>query len=437
MAERPTNVRYIVLVGLCLAAGLAYVHRGCLGPAESTIRGDLNLTEAQTGRAMSVFFWAYAIFQIPTGLLVDRWGARKSLFLFGMTGAFTLALGAGTLILGATVGFIMLVSSRILMGIAQAGLFPASTRCIATWFPLRRRAFAAGTLQACMSMGGAVGAIITGELIIRIAWPWVFIIYSVPGIIWALWFFYWYRDRPDDHPSANEAEKELLQTAAREITQPHASERTPWLKLATRPKLLWLCAGQYFRAGANVFWLTWCPTYLQKVYGLSPADSGLLTSLPFIGVVTGSVVGGWLSDRVLAATGSKRWSRNGVSIITAGIGIGFFALAWSIQEGPYVAIAFLFLAALFCSPGNPCSYSVSIDIGGKYMAVAFGAMNMMGNFGSATFPLIVPPWTSSFGWITMPLLMGLIYLAGLVCWIFVNPNGSMIESRALNEETLD
>ena len=237
----------------------------------------------------------------------------------------------------------------------------------------------------------------------------------------------WYRDRPADHRRVNDAEKELLKPQP--VTTSEPTGPTPWLRLATRPKLLWLCSSQYFRAGANVFWLTWCPTYLQNVYGLSPKDSGILTSLPFIGVVLGSLFGGWLSDRVLAATGSKRWSRNGVSIITAAIGIGFFLLAWLIPAGPYVAISFLFLAAIFTAPGNPCSYSVSIDIGGKYMAVVFGAMNMLGNFGSATFPLIVVPWTDSYGWITMPLLMGLIYFVGLVCWCFVDPEGTVLEGK--------
>ncbi|MCE9530313.1 MAG: MFS transporter [Planctomycetes bacterium] len=429
MTGRPSSTRYIVLLGLCLAAGLAYVHRGCLGVADSKIRADLGLSVQDTAWAASIFFWTYACFQIPTGVLVDRWGARKSLLLFGMLGAFTVALGASTLVLGASVGFIVLFTSRALMGVAQAGLFPASTRCIATWFPLRRRAFAAGTLQACMSIGGAVGAIITGQLLLAVTWPWVFVIFAIPGVIWSLWFFSWYRDRPAEHKSVNAAELELLKPPPNDENHLKATGPTPWLKLLTRPKLLWVSFAQYFRAGANVFWLFGCPTYLQKVYGISTENSGMLTSLPFLGVVLGSLFGGWLSDLVLAKTGSKRWSRNGVANGTAAIGIGFFVLAWLIQAGPYVAIALLFLAALFTAPGNPCSYSVSIDIGGRYMAVAFGALNMLGNFGSATFPLVVPQWANAFGWSSIPLLMAFVYFLGFVCWCFVNPNGLILDAK--------
>jgi ACS family glucarate transporter-like MFS transporter/ACS family D-galactonate transporter-like MFS transporter len=449
--QRPTNVRWIVLFGLCLAAGFAYVHRGALGVVESTIRDDLHIDKSEMAWAMSIFFWAYALFQIPTGLLVDRWGARKSLLLFGMMCAATMALSAGTLIVGASVGLVVLIASRALMGVAQAGLFPASTRCIATWFPLSRRASAAGTLQAFMSIGGALGAIITAQLLGIMLWPWVFIVIAIPAVIWSIWFFWWYRDRPDEHPSVNEAERELLrpielragnheargptrwsdedEPAKQQEVNNEPKGPTRWGKLATSPKLLWLCASQYFRAAAIVFWLAWCPTYLQNVYGLSKQEAGTLTSIPFIGVVLGSFFGGLLADRVLRATGSKRWSRNGVSILTAAIGIGFFLAAYMQRSGPYVEITLLFIAALFTACGNPCSYSVSIDIGGRQMAVVFGAMNMIGNFGSATFPLLVPPWVTWFGWVAIPLLMALVFFLGMVCWLFVNPNGLVLEDK--------
>jgi MFS family permease len=426
--ERPTNVRYVVLLGLCLAAGLAYVHRSCLGPAETTIRRDLNLHVDQTAWAVSIFYWTYALCQIPTGLLVDRWGARKSLLLFGLLGAVTLSLGAGTLVLGATVGFAVLFTSRALMGVAQAGLFPASTRCIATWFPLRRRAFAAGLLQAFMSIGGAVGAIIAGLLIVRIDWPWVFLILAVPGVVWSFWFFAWYRDRPEEHRSVNAAECALLKST--EPTKPQAADGpTPWLRLATDRKVVWLCLSQFFRAAAIVFWINWCPTYLQEVYHTPKDEAGWLTAIPFAGVVLGSLFGGWLSDRVLAATGSKRLGRNGVAIVTAVIGIVLFVTAYFLHLGPYLAVVLLFVAAFFTACPNPCSYSVSIDVGGRYMAVVFGAMNMLGNFGSAAFSQMLTPWVRLLGWSAAPLLMALLYALGVFCWFFVDPEGTVLEER--------
>src|SRR5262245_56126933 len=328
MGVRPTNVRYVVLFGLCLAAGLAYVHRGCLSVVESTAREDLGLSTRQTGWAIGAFFWAYALFQIPTGLFVDRWGPRRALTLFGLLGAVTVAMSAGTLWVDSATGVVILLLAGVLMGIAQAGLFPASTRALSVWIPLRRRAFAAGVLQACMSVGGAIGAFVTAQLLGVVAWPWVFLIYAVPGLAWSAWFFAWYRDRPDEHRGTNDAERVLLRvepigpTAA---VPPAASLAV----LATFP-VVCLCCQQFFRAGANVFWFTWCPTYLQNSHGLDPRTAGSLTSLPIIGIVLGSILGGFVADGVLVRTGSRRLSRAGTAIAASGLGAILFGITFLI-----------------------------------------------------------------------------------------------------------
>src|SRR5262245_26314778 len=330
--QRPSRVRYIVLVGLCLAAAIAYVHRACFGVAESTIRGELGLTVKQMGWAMGLFFWTYALFQIPTGILVDRWGPRKSLLLFGMAGALTMAFAglasAGQALLPALMaGFVILVASRVLMGIAQAGLFPASTRCFAYWFPVRQRGLATGSLQASMQAGSVIAMALTGWVIAQMHWSLMFFVFAVPGVVWSLWFFWWFRDRPAEHPSLNDAERDLLKLPPDAHADLESRAPTPWLRLFTRPKLIWLCSQQFFRAAAFAFWMTWCPTFLQKVYLMTPAQSGLLTAFPTLGLVLGTFSGGLLADRVLRATGSKRWSRQGVAMITAAIGVTLFAVA--------------------------------------------------------------------------------------------------------------
>ncbi|HKB04013.1 MAG TPA: MFS transporter [Gemmataceae bacterium] len=420
MGLRPTNVRYVVLFALCLAAGLAYIHRGCLSVVESTARADLGLSPRDMGWAIGSFFWAYALFQIPTGLLVDRWGPRRSLTLFGLLGAVTVAMSAGTLGVDAATGFAILLVARVLMGIAQAGLFPASTRALSVWIPLRRRAFAAGTLQACMSLGGAVGAFITAQLLGIVYWPWVFVIYAVPGLAWSAWFFAWYRDRPDDHRGTNSAERALLQP---EPTAAGSSPGSASLAVLLTFPVICLCAQQVFRAGANVFWFTWCPTYLQNAHGLSPRAAGSLTSLPIIGVVVGCIVGGWIADRVLVHTGSRRLSRAGTAVTACGLGALLFGLTFLIPEGQAaLGVAVLSLAAIVVSCSNCCGYSAAMDLGGRNLATVFGAMNMYGNFGAALFSQLVPEWVGWFGWPAVVLLVGGSYACGLICWLPLNPD---------------
>ncbi|HKA06791.1 MAG TPA: MFS transporter [Gemmataceae bacterium] len=416
---RPTNVRYVVLFGLCLAAGLAYIHRGCLSVVESTVRDDLGLSLRQMGWATGIFFWAYALFQIPTGLLADHWGPRRALTLFGLLGAVTVAMSAGTLWVDAATGFIILFLARVLMGIAQAGLFPASTRALSVWIPLRRRAVAAGILQACMSIGGALGAFATAQLLTQVYWPWIFLIYAVPGLIWSAWFFAWFRDRPDEHRGTNSEERTLLRP------DPAAADgRTVGSAaiLFSFP-VICLCCQQFCRAGANVFWFTWCPTYLQKTHDLNPTAAGSLTSLPIVGVVFGSILGGIIADRILVATGSRRLSRAGTAVGACGVGVLLFGLTYLIpRDQAALAITALVLAATVVSCSNSCGYSAAMDLGGKNLATVFGAMNMFGNFGAALFSQILPEWVTWFGWPAAVLLVGAAYAIGLCWWLPLDPD---------------
>ncbi|HEY8505391.1 MAG TPA: MFS transporter [Gemmataceae bacterium] len=429
--ERPTRVRYVVLAGLCLVACLAYVQRGALGIAESTVRTDLGISEELSGQAIGVFFLAYALFQIPTGMLVDAWGARWALLLFGMAGAATVALGAAG-------GVALLLLGRLLMGVAQAGLFPAATRCIATWFPLSRRAFATGTLTAFMSVGGALGALLTGTLLGVTDWRTIFVLYAVPGVLWSIWFFAWFRDRPEEHPSANGAERDLI-AAGRLVPAGGDSDprpRTPWLRLFTRLALLALCGQQFFRAMATVLYLSWFATFLQETYRLSPGEAGRYTTFPLIGVTTGSFAGGMLSDWVLLRTGSRRWARRGVAVAGPLVGVCLFAAAYFIPT-PAAGVAVITAAAFFAAFANPCAYSLTIDMGGRHIGSVFSTMNMAGNLGAAAFPLIVPAWVRLAGgdWGTVLFLVGGLYLAGIFGWLLLDPQRQILEEDEPGRET--
>ena len=190
-----------------------------------------------------------------------------------------------------------------------------------------------------------------------------------------------------------------------------------------RLPVILLCVQQFFRAAPNVFWMTWCSTYLQNVHALDRTDAGRITSLPTFGVVAGSLSGGLLADYVLKRTGSKRLSRSGVAIGMTLVGILCFGLVYLMPTGQVVlAVTLLIAAAFFTSGGNPSSYSAAMDLGGRHLAAVFGGMNMAGNFGAALFAQIVPIWKDEFGWAEVVLLVGASYLVATVCWIWLKPD---------------
>jgi MFS family permease len=425
-ASQPTTVRYLVLAWLCLAAVIAYIDRNWIAVAESTIRRDLRLTKEQMAWVINAFFITYAVGQIPTGWLAQRWGTRRALPLFSSVWSITTGLAAFSGGLG------MLIWTRLGVGTAQAGIFPASINSIAKWFPAKRWALVNGLLGACMSVGSALAAMLTGLLLARMNWHWLVVVFSMPGLVWAAWFFLWFRDRPQQHRAVNAAELDLisgpLAAAARDGLEipptedpPEHREPTPWRQLLTSRALACICAQQFFRAAGYMFFTSWFTTFLQETRSVGIEEAGILTSLPLWGVVVGSVVGGMVSDWVLTRTGSRRLSRQGVASLSLAVAAVLILLAYPIHHAwPFVG---LITASSFCAAfAGPCAYTITIDLGGKHIATVFSTMNMFGNLGAMVFPVVVPPLVVDGNWDPVLFLFAGIYAAAALSWILFNPN---------------
>src|SRR5262249_53921256 len=121
-AAAPTTVRYVVLAWLCLAATIAYVHRGFLGVAEKTVRGELGLSEKQMGLVLGAFFLTYALFQVPSAQLCQAWGTRRALPVFAALWSAAAGLA------GLATGFVPLLATRLAMGAGQAGVYVCAPR---------------------------------------------------------------------------------------------------------------------------------------------------------------------------------------------------------------------------------------------------------------------------------------------------------------------
>jgi ACS family glucarate transporter-like MFS transporter len=194
--------------------------------------------------------------------------------------------------------------------------------------------------------------------------------------------------------------------------------------------LFWICLQQFFRAGANRFFDTWLPTYLQEARGGSVADAGLLSSIPLWAGVFGGVVGGTASDAILASTRSRWLARNGVAIGSQLAGLACFVSAYFIPD-VRLAIWVLGAGAFLVTFAAPCAYALTMDVGGRHLGVVFGTMNMVGNLGSWAFSRFIPrlvTWSGDWG----PALavFAAMHLASVLCWLVLNPNGVIGQCRA-------
>jgi len=414
LAMPPTRQRYLVLTGLCLAASLAYLTRNGVGPAESTIRADLGLTKEQSGWLMSMFFWPYALCQIPAAELSRRIGVRRALPLFaGIWSLATMGLAMGQLMI--------MAGARALMGIGQAGLVPASLGAISRWFPRQGQAFPAGAFGGFMSVGSIVAAPLTAWLLIACGWRWMFVIYAIPGVLWAIWFRWMYRNSPAENPAVNEAERSLIAAGEPMETAAAPKAATPWRSLLTHPAMACLCAQQFCRAAGYIFFATWFATYLQEARGVTIEKSGWLTALPLMGDFAGSLVGGFLSDRVLRKTGNWRLARQGLTIVALVLSACLIVTAWFVAH-PIGAVGVI-SAGMFCAAlANPCASAVVMHTGGRHVATVSATMNMCGNFGAAAFPLAVPVVLKLAGsWDAVLFAFAGLYLVAAVFWFLMKP----------------
>lgn len=424
MSEHPTNVRYRVMAWLIIAAALSYLCRNVVSVAESSIRSDLNWTKDQSAWFMGTFFLTYGLFQVPSGWCSEKIGIRWALALFAV--GWSLA----TLGIAASGVFWVLLTMQLLMGIAQAGIFPASCKAIGVWMPMSRRSFSCGLIASGMQLGAILSSAIAGLLLVAIGWRWVFVCFAIPGFLWAVGFAWRFRNTPHEDPRVNDAERETIRGPRNTELADKTSESSQVVDVGppTESHRLWssttlwfLCGQQIFRAAGYMFFSSWFPTYLQETRGVSVAQSGILQGLVLGGSLLGSLLGGYVTDWVWQRTKSLRVSRSGVGGISLAMCAVLVLIAWFIED-VNLAVGVLSAGALCAAFAGPCAFATAIDIAGPRVPRVFGVMNMCGNFAATACPIVVAKivgWTGNWD-LVLGLFAG-VYALGAVCWCMIAP----------------
>jgi MFS transporter, ACS family, glucarate transporter len=410
--ERPTHARnWVIFLAVTLAI-ITYIDRVCISQAAPFIRRDLGLSAAQMGWAFSAFTLTYALFEIPGGWLGDRFGARKVLMRIVVWWSFFTAATGWVWNLSS------LLVTRALFGAGEAGCFPNLTKAFTTWLPKHERVRAQGIMWLSARWGGAFTPLLVAFILNYLSWRRAFEIFGVIGLIWAFFFFRWYRDNPRDHPSVNEAEKAMMPDPGTVIAS-HGP--VPWGRFL-RSKTVWLLWAQYMCLSYGwYFYITWLPTYLQEARGVSMTRGAFLAILPLFFGGLGSLFSGYLSSYLERRTGNVKTIRRWLA------GIGFLGasacLVLSVHiENPLLAMIAMGFASFSNDLVMPPAWGACMDVGGKYVGTLSGSMNMMGNLGGALGPLVVGYILSaSNNWALTFYISAAVYLLGTICWMFIDP----------------
>jgi sugar phosphate permease len=413
IGQKPSRVRYWVIVFSVTLAVITYIDRVCISQAAPLMMRDLGLTKVQMGWAFTAFAVAYAIFEIPGGFLGDWMGPRRVLTRIVIWWSiFTAATGWVKSVWS-------LVVVRFLFGAGEAGCFPNVTKAFTTWLPQRERVRAQGIMWWSARWGGAFTPLLVYAVLQIMDWRRSFELFGAIGVVWAVWFFLWFRDNPRDKKSMNEAEREVLRESASLVT---SHVKVPW-GLFLRSRSVWLLCMQYWCLSYGwYFYITWLPTYLKEARGLDMGQSAVLAGLPLFLGGLGSLFGGFFQGLLAQRLNSVARARR----LSAYIGFTgatlLLILSTNLQNPLYAMIAMGF-ASFSNDLVMPGSWGACMDVGGKYAGTLSGAMNMMGNLGGALSPVAIGYIlaTTHSNWTITFYVSAAAYFSGAFLWVFLDP----------------
>ena len=426
-AATATRTRWWMLVLFSLMYLICYLDRGIISVAQPEIRETFGLTLPQMGLILAAFTWAYAAGQVPVGWLGDRFGPRKVLNIL------IVWTSTSAMLTGAAAGFGSLLAARLLLGVGESGAFPVASRAMQLWFAPSERGRIQGITHFFSRFAVAITPLTAGGLVLAYGWRVMFYVFGAIGFVWVAAFWWFYRERPEDHPHVNRAELvEIRGVNADGTIKAVSTSRpaTPWRQILTAPNMWWIALGYgCFFFGTN-FYLTWYPTYLREYRGLSIVALGFWGSIPLLAGMAGDVVGGWISDMILKRTGKAKLARRGVAA-PGFLLAGGFLLPAAMASDATTSILCLATSFFFLEWVIGPAWAVPMDVGGRFSGTVTGVMNMTGALAASLTPIVYGTLFGRGYWVTPFVVSAAVLALGALIWIFlIDPEKRVVTAEA-------
>ena len=392
------SLRWSVLGLLTVGIIIAYVDRINLSSALPEIRKSFPLSPEASGILLSAFFWSYAILQTPAGWLIDRFGVK---WPYAIAFLMWSVVSASTALVGSLGG---LIAVRILLGIGESVVTPASMRYIRSNFAEKERGTAIGIYMSGTKYGPAIGALLAGYLVKEHGWQFMFLVTGLGCLIWLVPWVLLVRNDAD--PGSRTVESTAKKPAS-------------WGEILSTPVMWGTCLATFCYMYFVYFCMTWMPTYFKERYGLSLTDSGLFTFMSFFGMATIAIIGGWAADRLI----SKGY--NPVSVRKTFVIVGFVLAFSEIIAAFTDSASFTLFLAVFSLSGlglttaNYWALTQTLMPGGAIGRVA-GLQNTAASVAGIAAPWITGILVQKTGQFNAPLIaIGFFLAIGISCYLFL------------------
>ncbi len=384
---RGHNLRWAIIGVITLLTVTNYLDRGNLSVAAPLIERDLGVDNTAMGIVLSAFIWPYALMNLPTGWLIDRFGARA---LITIAAALWSVIATLTGFMRGISGFVAL---RVGLGISEAPLFPGALKATNAWFPDHERAAATSVYIAATQVGLAIAPPIATALMLAFGWPAMFIIMGLFGFAaLALWLAI-YRE-PDDHARVHPEELAYIRAGQRRRA---AAARPPaervsaaeWMGLFRYGSIWTMIVGGFCLQYVFWFYIAWLPTYLERTHHFTIHRAGLVAAAPFVAGAVAVLLGGTVSD-MLVRRGVEAFTARRVTITAGALLTAAAMIATAFSTNAGLAVVLLTIGMFTYSLSSAPYWALATDVvqTPRLVASVGSIQNFGGFFGGACAPIV-------------------------------------------------
>jgi MFS transporter, ACS family, D-galactonate transporter len=409
-----TSRRWRIAVLLGIGVMINFFDRVNLSVAITPLRGEFGLSTVAVGYLLSTYSWTYVMLQLPSGPVLDRYGVkpviRISTFLWSVASFVT----------GLARGFTGMIAARLLLGVAEAPIFPSNAKAIGQWFPRSERGMSTAIFDASAKFASAVGVPMVAVVVHYWGWRMSFVFTGVLSLGYFALFWIIYRE-PTEDPLLSPAEREHIAAGGGQQEAAVDPHHTASLWFLLRRKKVWgLALGMAAYSYNFYLFLTWLPGYLGTALNLNLMQSGFYTAIPWLAAtVSDLLVGGWLVDYLIRLGHDSTRVRQ--SILVLGLVLGLAVVGATQTTNPRVAIFWISIALCGLAATAPIGWSIPGLIAPRgSIARVGGIMNFVSNVPAILAPVITGYLVGNSHSFTRAFLVAAaVLVGGILSYLFL------------------
>jgi ACS family D-galactonate transporter-like MFS transporter len=403
-------------IALLLGFGVLvnYFDRVNLSVSRDALQATFGVSAVMFGYLSSAYNWTYALLQLPSGLLLDRFGVRR----VGIVSTIIWSIASFAAAISTGIG--SLFGARLLLGIGEAPTFPAYAKATGYWFPQDERSLATAIFDSMAKFSSAIGIPILGLVLLHFGWRWSFALTGVISVLFLALFYAFYRNPSDDKFLTGAERAHIVRGGAQPEDRAKAEKGAPLLYLLAQRRIWGLVLG--FASYNYCFYLllTWLPSYLSATHHIDLLHSALYTSVPWIiATALDLVIGGWLVDFLIK--GGRNAVRVRQAVLIGGTAMGLGILGAARAQSATTALFWISVSIGGLSAASPVGWSIPSLIAPRE---SVGTLGGILNFGNQLAGIAAPiatgyivQATHSFFWAFAAA--GIFLLIGIAGYIFL------------------